>query len=141
MLTKIVLYFNSIKVQLSLLSFRNLVTLPPFQFHKGTIKPTTGYYQGSDCTYFNSIKVQLSLLIISFLTVVLIFQFHKGTIKPGLSTALAGEQSVFQFHKGTIKPHAIESKAADAHRFQFHKGTIKPVNAATLQPVTKISIP
>ena len=93
----------------------------------------------------------------------LIFQFHKGTIKTGLSTALAGEQSVFQFHKGTIKTQELSSMYSthanfnsikvqlrpkgssrsrlQSFQFQFHKGTIKTQQRSTCSRQSLISIP
>ena len=53
--------FNSIKVRLNPCTTASAAYSPPFQFHKGTIKPK---------------------LFPCFHPIPIIFQFHKGTIKP-----------------------------------------------------------
>ena len=83
LITFILIDFNSIKVQLSLLLLVHHEALSVFQFHKGTIKPG---------------------LTFIFLSVLRLFQFHKGTIKPELTQDSAALNKRFQFHKGTIKP-------------------------------------
>ena len=52
-------YFNSIKVQLRLMSLFVNLFVPLFQFHKGTIKTSIAFRLLSLIAYFNSIKVQL----------------------------------------------------------------------------------
>ena len=58
----VILYFNSIKVQLELATPKAPPTTAPFQFHKGTIR--TRYSRAAKLlmAYFNSIKVQLEHL-------------------------------------------------------------------------------
>ena len=60
LITFILIDFNSIKVQLSLLLLVHHEALSVFQFHKGTIKPMSTYSSYVSFSYFNSIKVQLS---------------------------------------------------------------------------------
>ena len=51
--------FNSIKVRLKQGGWPSLVALPPFQFHKGTIKTRLHICAPLVPSYFNSIKVRL----------------------------------------------------------------------------------
>ena len=57
----LILYFNSIKVQLKLAGCKIEVSLHGFQFHKGTIKTALPIEDEAKPLYFNSIKVQLKL--------------------------------------------------------------------------------
>ena len=53
-------YFNSIKVQLEPLLYRNISDAFIFQFHKGTIRTYQPFcFLLHEQTHFNSIKVQL----------------------------------------------------------------------------------
>ena len=76
-----------------------------FQFHKGTIKPSSRQATLKFHHHFNSIKVRLNLSNNSIVTNMSTFQFHKGTIKPWEQQPSADFDAIFQFHKGTIKPY------------------------------------
>ena len=80
---KILIDFNSIKVQLKLqISIPLYVSDILFQFHKGTIKTFYEYLLHHHHLHFNSIKVQLKLpKRETEKASVFQFQFHKGTIK------------------------------------------------------------
>ena len=81
-LTKICRNFNSIKVQLESVTLKDVILLPSFQFHKG------------------SIRIRLTE---SVSRQIVRFQFHKGSIRiQGTFTNLE-KMKIFQFHKGSIR--------------------------------------
>ena len=55
--------------------------MPPFQFHKGTIRTGCRGGRGAAQADFNSIKVRLELDSDGGRCVLIGFQFHKGTIR------------------------------------------------------------
>ena len=101
----VMMNFNSIKVRLN----RTTRVLPTprlrFQFHKGTIKPTSGRNHVTVKRNFNSIKVRLN---------------------QSVDITVNYQKAEFQFHKGTIKPFNVAHTEKFVQKFQFHKGTIKP---------------
>ena len=128
------------------------VSLPTFQFHKGTIKAILLLLRWLVLLlHFNSIKVQLKLTALDIRQQFIDqFQFHKGTIKAALLllrlsglrhfnsikvqlkrfciSACDMDRSTFQFHKGTIKAHHLHVWRHRLRGFQFHKGTIKAIS-------------
>ena len=62
LLLRVMLYFNSIKVQLRLVTMDDPSNKGLFQFHKGTIKTKLSVGIKQLVRYFNSIKVQLTNL-------------------------------------------------------------------------------
>ena len=82
--------FNSIKVRLEPPVNSGALAVPPFQFHKGTIR--TSNNQGNinvDFNNFNSIKVRLEQsYYLSPESIKDLFQFHKGTIRTSIGTVL-----------------------------------------------------
>ena len=61
MFLQVVMYFNSIKVQLELVEGSRRLFDLLFQFHKGTIRTTIRLEKSAESKNFNSIKVQLEL--------------------------------------------------------------------------------
>ena len=62
MISLVLLYFNSIKVQLELDDAHHALLLTVFQFHKGTIRTFYDFDNDFIDKNFNSIKVQLELI-------------------------------------------------------------------------------
>ena len=122
----LVCYFNSIKVRLNLNTYHISFAVVRFQFHKGTIKPSSHLWQYCCVPDFNSIKVRLNLVLLSMvITSSLLFQFHKGTIKPFFQLSIVHRHTHFNSIKVRLNPFNGE-RIVWGCQFQFHKGTIKP---------------
>ena len=141
------LNFNSIKVQLELVSVDTTHVSHRFQFHKGTIRTHRCASVPGSWVNFNSIKVQLELDI-SYLMPHRFaeFQFHKGTIRTSIFIDAEKNRLDFNSIKVQLEPGPSEfaflplrnfnsikvqleqlqtRSSASTWIFQFHKGTIR----------------
>ena len=121
----LVLYFNSIKVQLEPVSDTESYPLNVFQFHKGTIRTYHANCTSTSLWHFNSIKVQLELANINAKMAEL---HYFNSIKVQLEHSTYHDYNhfaLFQFHKGTIRTADNKVLTVDYCTFQFHKGTIR----------------
>ena len=123
-----IVYFNSIKVQLEHISREKKTLTLKFQFHKGAIRTTNIEIRGIGHYNFNSIKVRLELRTCQVWTALFsVFQFHKGAIRTQQVQSVFPSNALFQFHKGAIRTKSLNLPAFISSTFQFHKGAIRTV--------------
>ena len=102
------------------------VSLPTFQFHKGTIKAITLSFESFSYSDFNSIKVQLKLRWPPCASPSPPqFQFHKGTIKAQVLRPYARVYEYFNSIKVQLKPASAASGVLGFHYFNSIKVQLK----------------
>ena len=144
-------YFNSIKVQLELITTDTTFIFHEFQFHKGAIRTYSFCSSVSNLCNFNSIKVRLEQeQSKEYEELARYFNSIKVRLEPSSSPS-SSPPSGFQFHKGAIRTHQLlsanamkmhfnsikvrleqgQSRLQKGHvSFQFHKGAIRTAMAA-----------
>ena len=122
----VVVYFNSIKVQLEPgRIIANDGKTINFNSIKVQLEQSNKEAIASCNSYFNSIKVQLEQQFVSYFSAKSVFQFHKGTIRTFLFPSMWFTCIHFNSIKVQLELKFAQKQIHRPGKFQFHKGTIR----------------